>query len=128
MTPVSAPRFFVIPVKLYGVDVIVSIAQDDRMLYDSMVDRFPDYNKDSDYLNSDRIGMAFPFENGSCLIRLNDFDGTPFLKGTLAHEIFHVVTFIMGHVGIKLHDASDEAYAYLTSFLTEEIYSILEGF
>lgn len=96
------------------------------MLYDSIKARYPNYDKDPDYLKTNRMGYAFPFENGNCLIRLHDFRDNPYDRGILAHEVFHVVCFIMEHVGMKLHDSSDEAYAYLTSYLTEEIYTILE--
>jgi len=45
--------------------------------------------------------------------------------GTLAHEIFHGVYSGMVLVGITLSRTSEEAFAYLTSFLTEQIYKRL---
>lgn len=42
--------------------------------------------------------------------------------GTLAHEIFHAVTFILTRIGMSLTNESDEAYAYLIGYLTKEIY------
>ena len=44
------------------------------------------------------------------------------MYGTLAHEIFHVVNNIADRAGLKLNDGSDEAYAYLTGYITETIY------
>lgn len=37
--------------------------------------------------------------------------------GTLAHEVFHIVTLIMNWVGIKYSSDSEEAYAYLTGYI-----------
>ena len=39
----------------------------------------------------------------------------------LAHEVFHVVHWIMKYKGIYLSDDSEEAYAYLLEYLMEEI-------
>ncbi|KKN66087.1 hypothetical protein LCGC14_0475650 [marine sediment metagenome] len=39
----------------------------------------------------------------------------------LAHEVFHVVHWIMKYKGIYLSDDSNEAYAYLLEYLMEEI-------
>ena len=47
-------------------------------------------------------------------------------KGTLAHEIFHVVCYIMEKVGIILCHESDEAYAYLIGYITKKVYDILK--
>lgn len=44
------------------------------------------------------------------------------MMAVLAHEIFHVVVSIMDHVGVKLNlEDSQEAYAYLTGYLMEEV-------
>lgn len=41
----------------------------------------------------------------------------------LQHEIRHITDYMMEHVGMVYHlDHSSEAYAYLTGFLTEQIY------
>lgn len=48
------------------------------------------------------------------------------MYGTLAHEIFHVVNNIADRAGLKLNDGSDEAYAYLTGYITETIYRELK--
>lgn len=39
----------------------------------------------------------------------------------LSHEVFHAVEFLMSKIGITLSRDSDEAYAYLIGYLTEEI-------
>lgn len=43
--------------------------------------------------------------------------------GTLQHEIFHAVTMFLQRRGFKLKQGySDEAYAYLIGYITEEVY------
>lgn len=39
--------------------------------------------------------------------------------GSIAHEMFHVIHFIMKSVGITLTDESEEAYTYLLDELTQ---------
>lgn len=41
--------------------------------------------------------------------------------GTLSHEIFHTVCFIMKGIGAEFSDDSEEPYAYLVGYLTEKI-------
>lgn len=41
--------------------------------------------------------------------------------GCLAHEIFHLVTYMLEYRGFKLTDESDEAYAHLTGYYMREI-------
>ena len=60
-------------------------------------------------------------DNGS-LLRLWNYPESCEEYGTLAHEIFHAVDFILRRVGITLSDDSHEAYAYLIGYLTKEIY------
>lgn len=44
---------------------------------------------------------------------------------TLAHEIFHAAFGIMNEIGASPSNDSEEAYAYMVSYLTKEIYASL---
>jgi len=44
-------------------------------------------------------------------------------RGVIAHEIFHLAVKILNRRGLKFSDDSEEAYAHLIDWLTEEIYS-----
>ena len=46
---------------------------------------------------------------------------------TIAHEIYHAVCCIMAWAGIHPGPQTDEAYAYLIGFLTEEVYNQIEN-
>lgn len=41
---------------------------------------------------------------------------------TIAHEINHAVTMILDHVGHDFSGSFDEPMAYLTGYITEEVY------
>lgn len=120
------PTFFAIPVEMYYVEVMVSIAQSNQELHDSVKNHYPDYDEGIENVASDKHGSANIFNNGNCVLKLYKHPDTPYWRGILAHEIFHITTFIAEHVGLKLHDSSDEAYAYLNEYLTEQVYSKLE--
>ena len=55
------------------------------------------------------------------VIQLKSFELTPRCLAVLAHEIFHSVVFLFDNIGIRLTDASDEAYAYQIEHVTERI-------
>lgn len=45
--------------------------------------------------------------------------------GVLAHECFHAAEFVLGHRGMALTDASDEAYAYYIAWMVRNVYKRL---
>lgn len=66
---------------------------------------------------------AITIEMGSVfIVDISKHDNKLSLHNTIAHEIFHVVHLLLSQKGFKLTDESQEAYAYLTGYLTEEIY------
>lgn len=44
----------------------------------------------------------------------------------ISHEVLHAVIYIMKEVGMVLSYDSEEAYCYLLSYLTEQIYDYLK--
>lgn len=62
------------------------------------------------------------FDKGQSLIRIysNKMDNTT--NGILSHEIFHCAFAILTKVGINLNRETEESYAYLIQFITQEIY------
>lgn len=43
--------------------------------------------------------------------------------GVIAHEIFHLAVLVLRKRGLEFNDGSEEAYAHLIDWLTNEIYS-----
>lgn len=68
-------------------------------------------------------GRAVVFDCGATMLRLYNYPKYPEDYGSLSHEIFHIVSFVMYRIGQPLEvRVSDEAYAYLIGYLTKEIY------
>jgi hypothetical protein len=117
---------FIIPLNVYPFDVMVSLGEKDTDLITKLKKMGVDTTDKgiTDYSPSSR-GRCIMFEGGQTLIRIYRYDKSSYFYGYLAHEIFHAVEFIMDHIGMKLVRESDEAYAYLISFLTTEIHKRL---
>ncbi len=63
------------------------------------------------------------------LIRMKHIPETPHDYAVLQHEIFHAVAFTLELAGLQLSvGVSDEAYAYMISWLTEELYTKLNKY
>lgn len=63
--------------------------------------------------------------NGKMVIWLKGKVETLEQLSVLNHEIFHVVCFILQDLAIKLDENSEEAYAYLTDYVSLKIYKEL---
>lgn len=72
-------------------------------------------------VGEDLTAKAVICENGVSIIVLKKFDFTPKDLGTLSHEIFHIAFMILDNMGISYSNKSDEAYAYLIGYITEQI-------
>jgi hypothetical protein len=124
--PLKTNINFIINMQVYPFDVMVSIAQEDVQLGYSL-NRFGplpvEQIESARYTNDNCTGRYVMFSTGASLIRMRKLPETPEDYGTLAHEITHIVVTVLDRVGMKLViEASDEAYTYLTQFLTENIY------
>ncbi len=71
-------------------------------------------------------GKTVHFTDGDCLIRLRRVPKTPAGRGILAHEVSHVVEYVMEKIGMPHAHDSREAWAYLTEYITEQIYQRTE--
>lgn len=111
---------FVLSPDMYPFRVLVSIGENAEQLKKSAKKRC-NIDIDSSFTESGVKGMALDFEKGRLVLWLQHFPKDPFSLSVLSHEIFHITTFAMNHIGIILTKDSDEAFAYMISWLTEEI-------
>lgn len=115
---------FIVPLVVYPFDVMVSFGQSDEEIANSLKKkgwRWDDLLK----LKGDGKFIIFPDINAA-VIRMKYIPDYEEGKGTLAHEIFHAITYILDRVGMELKIGhSDEAYSYLIGYLTKEIYKKL---
>jgi len=116
--------FEIINLHIYHFDVVVSINQTDKQFSKSM--------KGQDMTDSDGLfnlpkttnARAVMLPSNLSVIRFKIKDKIP--HGVIAHEVFHISTFIMERIGMEfIIMKSDEAYAYLINYLVDEIYEIL---
>lgn len=56
------------------------------------------------------------------LLNKKELIDEPFAISTIAHEAFHITSFVMKRVGIHPDVNNDEAQAYLLSWIVEEVY------
>jgi hypothetical protein len=102
---------------------MVSIGQSDEQLKKSLKPYGIEW---SDSMKCSGMGRSVMLDTNQSLIRLYNYPENNLDMGTLQHEIFHCVTFIMDRIGMKFKlMQSDEAYAYLIGYLTKEIYDRL---
>lgn len=71
------------------------------------------------------VGKSNIYDLSTGVIRINRKLHTPEFHDTMAHELVHIVSPFMNAIGMKLDQYSEEAYAYLTGFLTKKIYQQL---
>lgn len=116
----------IINCEVYPFDVMISMGETDDELKTHLLK--VNIDNDDHKLKATTIAKAVLFYNNTSLIRLRHIPETPRDFGTLAHEIFHVATFIMTEVGMQLNDDTDEAFAHLIGFLTERIYKKLNKY
>jgi hypothetical protein len=113
---------FIINYTVYPFDLMFSFGQTDKEL-----------RAELKKINGIKIGSDYKFEdgedgkyvywvNGFTLIRLRCIPKEAYHFGVLQHEIFHAITCLMDHVGMKLTDESNESYAYLIGYATTEVY------
>lgn len=119
-------RNFIIPFVIYPFDVMFSIGQTDDEVRIEL----------EKYLNIERMDLLMDacelkksfglavrlWEGGSFLIRIKGNPNSAKFHATVNHEIFHVVHDLLDGIGIKLSNDSEEAYAYVIGYLTEQFY------
>lgn len=118
---------FIVPMVIYPFDLMVSIGQSDVQL-GKCLDRYDGITEEDINMvryPSDRAqGRACMFSTNQSVLRLRKLPESSYEYGVMAHEIFHIATFVMDRIGMKLVIMeSDEAYAYLVGYITEQIYS-----
>lgn len=101
---------------------MLSVAETDDELKDGL-DAFGIDWDESLSLSDTTLGRATLFPCNRTLIRLKYFPSTATDHGIISHEIFHAVDFLLDRVGMKLTESSNEAYAYLIGYITQEVYS-----
>lgn len=116
---------FILALVVYPFDIMFSFNQTDAEL-GKVLNRYGELPIDEIELcrlAENGRGRFVHFSMGASLIRLKDYPETPQHYGHLQHEIFHAVMVIFEKVGMEYtFRKSDEAYAYLIQYITEQVY------
>jgi hypothetical protein len=115
--------FKVIPIDVFGHDIVVSIGQTDEDLYEEIKENISKKKFDKKMTNQKSIATTFKLKTGCILIRFkDDIDNL----GIVAHEAFHAIVYLFEKIGIEYAYESEEAYAYSLEYLTNQILKIKE--
>jgi hypothetical protein len=115
--------FKVIPIDVFGHDIVVSIGQTDEDLYEEIKENISKKKFDKKMTNQKSIATTFKLKTGCILIRFKDDIDNP---GIVAHEAFHAIVYLFEKIGIEYAYESEEAYAYTLEYLTNQILKIKE--
>src|SRR5687768_3308735 len=114
---------FIIPLVVYPFDVMVSFGETNEEI-DKILIKYGLTSDDvslATFTSKTVQGRTVMFASNQTLIRLPRIPKTNREYADLAHEIFHAVSYIMHRIGMPLKiQKSDEAYAYMVGYLTEE--------
>lgn len=114
---------FIVPLVIYPFSIMVSLGQSDYQLRISLTKSNLEWEERMKLTGE---GKCILLASNNVVVRTSDFPKSPEQMGSLQHEIFHAVAFVMWRIGMELEiDKSEEAYAYLIGYLTKEIYTKL---
>jgi DNA primase len=113
--------FKIIPLEVYGHDVVVSIGQTDKDLYEQIKENISKKDFKKYMAKQTAIATTHKLRTGGILIRFNDNIDNP---GIVAHEAFHAIVFLFKKIGISFCYESEEAYAYALEYLINQILNI----
>jgi hypothetical protein len=118
-------RYFKIRIELYKVVVHFSFGQNDEEFSKDLKKELSSIVSEEEMKNlciMNHSGKTMMHTSGHIVCRLSSLPTTPYYKGVLTHELFHITDFTLERVGVKLSRNSNEAYAYLIEYLTKSVY------
>lgn len=129
--PTITSKHYLIGVDVFPFDVLLSYGESNEELTATLVDLRVSGDKANEIAERTKVtGRAITYQHEEAnwvLIRIKDGMGPCTLIGTVAHECMHAAHFILDECGMKYKfGASDEAYAHLTGYLTEQVIEGLE--
>lgn len=118
----------IVPMGTYPFDVMFSFNQTDAEL-GAELDKYgalPVDEIEAVRFEGNGVGRFVRFSMGATLIRLKHYPETPKHYGHLQHEIFHAAMVSLEKMGVRYKfGKSDEAFAYLIQYLTQQIYQLI---
>lgn len=126
-------KLFIVHIPSFYYDVIFSIGQTDKELKRGLkkICHPDDLTEISKNLNlKEGIGgLCSELDNRASVIRMPKYPKGKervFILACLQHEIFHASCNVMRSIDTKLTKSTEEVYAYIITYLTEECYKQLD--
>lgn len=111
-----------IQINVYNSDVLVHFGTEESLIKYMKNNGFTSYvDEVKDILSQDKaviLAETFMLDTGQTIMWFSEKKPN---IGLIAHEVFHAVYNLLERIGIRLSSDSEEAYAYLTQFLINEI-------
>jgi len=119
-------KHFYFDLGIYPFTIVVSVNETDECLF-RYLKKFRVANLQHAVLCEKAYAKYVLWNNNVGLIRMRSWKKDARHISALSHEICHIVISVLREVGMKISNncGSDEAYCYLTSFITEKIYAQL---
>jgi len=112
--------YIIIPFVIYPFDLMVSI-QNESDFIGTLKKILPeDVHDEINIVLPKGRGRSAMFSSGQSVIHLSSFD-----EGTIAHESFHIVQYLMARLETPLVIDTEEPYAYLLEYIVNEIHKWL---
>lgn len=116
----------IIKLTIYPFDVMLSVNQTDKQFVKSLGKyKMPNFEDDILHLESlgdNRQGRTILLDKSVFIVRLNYWPENEKGIALLVHELFHVTSMLLDHIGMELSiGTSCEAYAYLLQYLTQYV-------
>lgn len=125
-------KVFSVDIPIYDIDLVVMVGDDIPALkkqLEELVKEDLRYKLD-ELWNQHDISLKGYYTHNDPLkvIYMSETEDYHEFISVLSHEILHAVFNIAKYVGLKYSDKSEEAYTYLTGYITREIYKQLDEY
>ncbi len=120
----SKLKYIEIETPIYPIILCVSVDQNDSELRKSLRDH-GDVDELIDEFNGYQTARTVSCINGVSIVRMRQLTRSPEDIALLSHELFHVVFYHLTDIGVVISNDSEETFAYLLQFYTEQV---LEAF
>jgi hypothetical protein len=112
--------FKIIPIEIYGTELVVSIGQTDDEIFDECKKRW-EWDEYRDTVISAVSGQNLATFSSSPKMLIIRFKERNPKDGLIAHESFHAVFRILNSIGLNPSYETEEAYAYLLDYIVNKI-------
>lgn len=118
---------FIVRGTVYPYDVMFSINQSHEKLIKELLPYHDNVKENARNLILSGVGRTIQTHNNQIIVILKELDDTAQFHGNVSHEIFHACSYILDTAGVKHSvEYSEEAYAYLIGWMTQEFYRKLK--